>query len=207
MTIQKIEIAIVVAVVLVTAAAIVRAQEKKPDAAYYITKEEIDTVNKTPGLDRTIAVVDIGDEHFAIGVIHRGPSTQPPAPATNTRPCGVTEANPAANLTAGLTHDEQTEGYYIISGEGTLVTGGHIVNGRTEPATAEVVTILNGPSCRGRIAGPDVVKRFVKTGDIVIIPPGVPHGWAEVKDHVDYLSFRPSGDLFTAGYVHPSIKK
>jgi uncharacterized protein YjlB len=55
--------------------------------------------------------------------------------------------------------------------------------------------------------GPDVVKQFVKVGDIIIIPAGVPHGWAEIPDHVDYLSFRPSARVLTAGYVHPSIKK
>jgi quercetin dioxygenase-like cupin family protein len=52
-----------------------------------------------------------------------------------------------------------------------------------------------------------VVKKVVKTGDIVIIPAGVPHGWTDITDHVDYLSFRPSDHVLTAGYVHPSIKK
>ena len=40
--------------------------------------------------------------------------------------------------------------------------------------------------------GTDVVKRVVKVGDIIIIPAGVPHGWTNITDHVDYLSFRPS---------------
>ena len=42
--------------VLVAPAAVGFAQGKKPTAAYYITKEEVDTVNKTPGVDRTIKV-------------------------------------------------------------------------------------------------------------------------------------------------------
>src|SRR5436190_15763395 len=41
-------------------------------AATYITKEQVDTVNKQPGTDRTIRVVDIGHENFAVGIIHRG---------------------------------------------------------------------------------------------------------------------------------------
>jgi hypothetical protein len=57
------------------------------------------------------------------------------------------------------------------------------------------------------IGGNDVVRRDVKEGDIVIIPAGVPHGWATIPEHVDYLSFRPSDHILTAGYVHPSIKK
>jgi quercetin dioxygenase-like cupin family protein len=52
-----------------------------------------------------------------------------------------------------------------------------------------------------------VVKRTVKVGDIIIIPAGVPHGWSNIPDHVDYLSFRPSADILTVGYVHPSLKK
>ena len=32
----------------------------------------------------------------------------------------------------------------------------------------------------------------MKPGDVVIVPPGVVHGWADIPDHVDYLSFRPS---------------
>ena len=42
---------------------------------------------------------------------------------------------------------------------------------------------------------------------IVIIPAGVPHGWAEIPEHVDYLSFRPSARVLEAGYVNPALKK
>jgi quercetin dioxygenase-like cupin family protein len=52
-----------------------------------------------------------------------------------------------------------------------------------------------------------VVVREVKVGDIIVIPAGVPHGWTTIPDHVDYLSFRPSQRVLTAGYVHPSIAK
>lgn len=213
----------IVGIALVVAPAVVGfAQNKKPTAAYYITKEQVDTVNKTPGVDRTIQVMDIGDQHFSVGIIHRGATGAPaaaaaarpagaPAPAPNpaTQPCGETvpAAQVPAGLSSGLYHSGQTEGYYIVSGEGTIVTGGHIINGRTSAPDAEVTTTLNGPSCSGRIGGNDVVHKFVKTGDIVIIPAGVPHGWDEIKDHVDYLSFRPSSNVLTVGYQHPSLKK
>ena len=211
----------IVGIALVLSPAVGFAQSKKPTAAYYITKEEVDTVNKTPGVDRTIKVMDIGDQHFSVGIIHRGSTTAPAAPAAaarpagaapaappaNTQACGEAVATPPAGLSSGLYHNKQTEGYYIVSGEGTIVTGGHIVNGRTSAPDAEVTTTLNGPSCSGRIGGNDVVKRLVKTGDIVIIPAGVPHGWVEIKEHVDYLSFRPSADILTVGYEHPAIKK
>ena len=185
--------------------------------AVYITAEEIATVHKTPGVDRTVRVVDIGPEHFSVGTIHRGktgapaaggpPAAPPAAPAAAPVPCGETGPAPAAGAPRGLYHELQTEGYLITSGAGTMVTGGHIVNGRKSAPDAEVTTTLNGPSCSGAIAGSDVVFKEVKTGDVVIIPQGVPHGWSNIPDHVDYMSFRPSGPTLTAGYVHPSIKK
>jgi mannose-6-phosphate isomerase-like protein (cupin superfamily) len=191
---------------------------QKPTAAYYITAEEVETVNKTPGVDRTIQVMDIGDQHFAVGIIHRGKTgapaaapaagaARPAAPANPQPACGEAVTTPPADLSSGLYHEKQTEGYYIVSGSGMIVTGGHIVNGRKSAPDAPVTTELNGPSCSGRIGGADVVKRMVKQGDIIIIPAGVPHGWAQIDDHVDYLSFRPSSDILTVGYRHPSIKK
>src|SRR6266705_1192426 len=35
------------------------------------------------------------------------------------------------NFTVGIIHDSQTEGYYIVSGGGTMFTDGYIVNGRS----------------------------------------------------------------------------
>ena len=45
--------------------------QSKPTAATYITDEDVKAVNALPGIDRTIKVVDIGPENFAVGVIHR----------------------------------------------------------------------------------------------------------------------------------------
>src|SRR3954470_14583753 len=44
----------------------------KPAAATYISDEEVKAVNALPGVDRTIRVVDIGPENFAVGIVHRG---------------------------------------------------------------------------------------------------------------------------------------
>ena len=194
--------------------------QSKPTAAYYITKEDVDKVNAQPGVDRTIKVMDIGDQHFSVGIIHRGKTGAPaaaaaPRPAAaapaaapaNVKSCGEATGSLALSGASGIAHYKQTEGYYIVSGAGTMVTGGRVVNGRESAPDAEVTTTLNGPSCSGQIGGSDVVKRDVKVGDIIIIPAGVPHGWATIPDHVDYLSFRPSADILTVGYEHPSLKK
>jgi hypothetical protein len=193
---------------------------QSPKAATYITDEEVKKVNSQPGIDHTIRVVDIGNEHLAVGIIHRGPTGGGPArggaargapaapSAAPAEPCAEQAGAPPANGTpGGITHDSQTESYVIVSGGGTLVTGGHIVNGRKSAADSDVTKVLNGPSCSGTIAGADVVKRVVKTGDVIIIPAGVPHGWTDIADHVDYLSIRPSAHVLEAGYVNPAIKK
>ena len=209
--------------------------QSKPTAATYITDEEVKAVNALPGVDRTIRVVDIGPENFAVGVIHRaapgargtgagagaaagggagrgagagagGAAGRGAAPAGD--PCGEQTTSPPTGGTPGMiAHDQQTEGYLIISGSGTLVTGGKIVNGRKSAAESEVTKVLNGPSCSGMAVGADMVKKVVKTGDIIIIPANVPHGWTDITDHVDYLSFRPSARVLEAGYTNPALKK
>jgi mannose-6-phosphate isomerase-like protein (cupin superfamily) len=200
--------------------------QSTPTAATYITDEEVKAVNATPGVDRTIRVVDIGNENFAVGIIHRVAAAAGAArgvgagagagaaagggraAATAPVPCGEQAATPPAGaVPGGIAHDSQTEGYVIVSGSGTLVTGGHIVNGNKSAPEAAVTRELNGPSCSGLMVGADIVRRVVKTGDIIIIPAGVPHGWTDITDHVDYLSLRPSDHVLQAGYVHPAIKK
>jgi hypothetical protein len=215
----------VLAVVVVLTPAVVSSQgaKTKPTTATYITKEEIDLVNKEgQGTDRNIRTVDIGHENFSVGIIHRGKTVDgvqlaaaggaaanaaggaraggaagAPAPT----PCGRQMPTPPAGGTAGgITHDSQTEGYYIVSGAGTMFTDGYIVNGRHNPSPD-----LNGPTCGGMAYS--VVKKQVKAGDIIIIPAGVVHGWVDIPEHVDYLSFRPSPGILTAGYVHPVLRK
>lgn len=190
---------------------------QSPKGATYITAEQVKQVNALPGVDRQIVNVDIGKSNLAVGVIHRGKTgapaagaggAAPAAAAPPPEPCGDTmTGQPPAGSASGIAHNGQTETYIIISGSGTLVTGGRIVNGRKSGPDSTVTKILNGPSCSGVIAGTDVVRKVVDVGDIIIIPAGVPHGWTDITDHVDYLSLRPSDHVLQAGYVHPAIKK
>jgi len=190
-------------------------------SATYITKEQVDAVNATPGTDRTLEVFDLGKTAMSIGIIHRGPTGGAArgagagagggagrANAAPQVPCGDKVATVPADATPGaIAHDQTTETYIIVSGGGTLVTGGKIVNGNRSAADSEVTRVLNGPSCSGPTVG-NVVKKVVKTGDIIVIPAGVPHGWTDITDHVDYLSVRPDPDkVLEHGYVHPAMKK
>jgi len=190
-------------------------------AATYITDEEVKAVNKLPGVDRQIISTDIGKSNLSVGIVHRGPTNAPAAApagggagggaaaAASQQPaCGESSSTPAAAGTAtGIAHDAQTETYIIVSGGGTLVTGGRIVNGRRSAPESQVTLVLNGPSCSGRIEGADVVKKAVKPGDIIIIPAGVPHGWTDITDHVDYLSVRPDPERVLKPYLNPALKK
>ncbi len=189
---------------------VVRAQSK-PTTATVISKEEIDAVGKAeqdkPTQDMNVKVVDLGYENYSLGIIHRGTTHRPPnaaaprpanANAPAPEPCGRhMDTLPPGGTRGGLTHDVQTEGYYIISGGGTMMLDGYIVNGRHTDIP------MNGWSCGGTAYG--VKKVQVKVGDVVVVPPGVVHGWADIPDHVDYLSFRPSQKALQAGYVNPLI--
>ncbi len=202
-----------------------------PKTATLITKAEIDKISATEQSQRTrdenAKVVDIGDGwSMELGIIHRsqqhvltvaearaqaaGRGSAPAAagrgnaPAADQRtPCGEQMANPPADALQGaITHDFQTEGYYIVSGGGTAFIDGTLVNGRRSTNNPDGGP--NGPGCGGGVA---VGSRKIelKVGDVLIVPPGVIHGWFDIPDHVDYLSFRPSHDVMKNGWVNPTI--
>ena len=108
---------------------------------------------------------------------------------------------PTDAMPGAITHDNQTEGYYIVSGGGTAFIDGHVVNGRH--GTANPDGGPNGPGCGGWGVGSRKIE--LKVGDVLIVPPGVIHGWAYIPDHVVYLSFRPSHDVMKNGWVNPTI--
>lgn len=74
-------------------------------------------------------------------------------------------------------HDDVTEVYQIIEGNGILVTGGALQS--VKPITDAVVLGEIGPSSGGQaIVGG--TRHRVGPGDIVIIPAGTPHGFIEI---------------------------
>ena len=118
--------------------------------------------------------------------------------------CG--EPRAGAKGPNGIFHDDTAETYVVISGSGTLITGGTIVNGTRSAPDNEVTTILNGPSCNGTMVG--FTSRQIKEGDIIVIPERVPHGFSAVPDHVTYLSVRPDlKKVLQHGYVNAALTK
>ena len=95
---------------------------------------------------------------------------------------------------APVTHDVVTEIYYILEGGGDFATGGTLLdpqpmmtNGKpTNPASI-------GPSEKGtKVSGG--ATRHVSTGDVVMLPPGVVHGFTKLDGHVTYMVVRVNPD-------------
>src|SRR5258708_16200625 len=218
------------AAILIPVAVIAQPRPGNPTTATVISKAEIDKISATEQSQQTrdekARVVNIGDGwSMERGIVHRskqrvmtvgeaqaarGRGNAPAAAARGnaqaaapTTPCGEQMANPPADALQGaITHDNQTEGYYIVSGGGTAFIDGKVVNGRRSTNNPDGGP--NGPGCGGGVA---VGSRKIelKVGDVLIVPPGVIHGWFDIPDHVDYLSFRPSHGVMKNGWVNPTI--
>ena|SRR5215467_9851110 len=193
-----------------------------PKDAVVISNEDIkavlkyaaDTKRTIP--DNSIRVIDMGKYQLAVGIVHRGATGGAnAATAAGNAGRGAAAPNPQAACgerrsgatgPAGIYHDDTAETYVVVSGSGTLITGGTIVNGTRSAADNEVTTILNGPSCNGTMVG--YSSRQIKEGDVIVIPEGVPHGFTTIPDHVTYLSVRPDlKKVLQHGYVNPGLTK
>ena len=81
------------------------------------------------------------------------------------------------------------------------------LEGRPAAADSEIVRVAVGPSNQGTFKEP-AQRRRVGAGDVVIIPPGVYHGFDEITTGIEYLAVRPDPDhVLPAGFVHPAVKK
>lgn len=118
--------------------------------------------------DHALRVVDIeGKYNVGVGVVHRIKTTGP-------------------DSSSGIEHSEITEVYHVISGSGTLVTGGAIED--KKPAKPETVKVV-GPSMAGDKARGGV-SREIGPGDVVIIPPNTPHWFSRIDAEMVYLVVR-----------------
>jgi mannose-6-phosphate isomerase-like protein (cupin superfamily) len=203
----------ILAMLLVVSPTIALAQA--PKDGVYITDEDIKAVLKHSAdthrtiPDNTLRVIDMDKYQLGVAVVSRGamgsaaPANTASGNAAPATACG--EKRPGATGPNGIFHDDTAESYVVISGSGTLITGGAIVNGKRSGPTDEVTTVLNGPSCGGTMVG--YTSRQIKVGDVIIIPEGVPHGFSAIPDHITYLSIRPDlKKVLKHGYVNPALK-
>jgi len=78
-----------------------------------------------------------------------------------------------------------TETYYMLEGAGVLVTGGTL----RKPSTPRQSNLGNWTDTGSNGIEGGVSRRLSK-GDVVIIPGGVPHGWASLEGDITYLIVR-----------------
>jgi mannose-6-phosphate isomerase-like protein (cupin superfamily) len=137
-------------------------------AAAYVTASDIDAAlrqmppNSTT-FDKPIKTVDTGAYKVTIVILRRVPGQTPDS---------------------SLLHDRVTEVYQIITGAGMFETGGTLVDGKPVDLTTEAA----GPSIRGTIQGGE--SRRIGPGDVVVIPPGLPHRFSKLDGTITYLVTR-----------------
>ena len=100
----------------------------------------------------------------------------------------VTRAKTTSGGGPALAHSQITEVYYIISGNGTLVTGGTLAEA-TDVTAPQAVSVI-GPSTSGtKILNGK--SRQVGPGDMTIIPANTPHAFTEITtDRIVYMVVR-----------------
>jgi len=161
---------IVLGMLLLLIASSARAQA--PMAATDITAAQVQAfikdAPKDRNSDRPMRVVDTGGYRVGIFGVFRPKSAPPNATVHQTK---------------------VSEVYYMLEGAGTLVTGGTL----KKPATPRQSTLGNWTDVASTGIEGGVSRRIAK-GDIVIIPGGVPHGWASTESDITYLIVRPDPD-------------
>jgi mannose-6-phosphate isomerase-like protein (cupin superfamily) len=148
------------------------ARAQAPSGATDITAAQVKAFLKDApqdrNSDRPIRVVDAGGYRVGIFGVFR-PKSAPP------------------NATVHQTN--VAEIYYVLEGTGTLVTGGTL----KKPATPRQSTLGNWTDIASTGIDGGSSRRIAK-GDVVIIPGGVPHGWASTESDITYLIVRPDPD-------------
>lgn len=136
-----------------------------PVPAVFISKEEHEAGLKESiarnAVDTPIKATDVPGGKAAVAMLYR---SKPEASA--------------------LIHNDVTETYYILSGSGTIVTGGSLGT----PKPTDLTRVNAGMSQTGTRVGGE--SRKVKPGDIIIIPAGTPHSFSELDAPISYLVYR-----------------
>lgn len=182
---MRLKLPVLIVTILLPHPSVTEAQQS-PDAATDIYAEQVQSVLKNMigvTIDRQLKVADIGgDENVAVGILHR------------------TGEHDTDGAHRGLVHAYVTEVYIMLSGWGTLLTGGELFN----QGELSEGSIAIGPSFNAESRGGLV--REIEEGDIVVIPAGLMHTWTSIPNHVTYLSVRIDPDqVLPTGYVNPEI--
>lgn len=76
-------------------------------------------------------------------------------------------------------HTKETDIFYVVDGEATIVTGGTMIGGKeTQPNQLRGTSIDGGETYH------------LKKGDSITIPAGVPHWFKEVPQSIQYFTVK-----------------
>ena len=170
-------VALPVAFVLTTATASL-AQSPAADATY-LTGKDIEAMvkakapsgpaaaGKAPGAsDVVMSMVPAGSSNVGVSVLQYAK--------------GSRQINGVVTTTS---HSDTPEVYYVLHGSGTILTGGAIDKTRESTETR-----LVGPSIFGAPKG--AVAHKITTGDVIIVPPNMPHVVSDVTEDLAFLIIR-----------------
>lgn len=73
-------------------------------------------------------------------------------------------------------HEKETDVFYVVEGEATLVTGGKMIGSHVTSPGQRLGTGIQG----GEV-------HHLSKGDVVVIPAGIPHWFKEVPNSVTYF--------------------
>jgi mannose-6-phosphate isomerase-like protein (cupin superfamily) len=154
------------------------AQAPSGDATY-LTAKEIDALvkskapsgpaaaGKAPGAsDVVMSMLPSGSVNLGVSVLQYAK--------------GSRLINGVVNSTS---HSDTPEVYYVLHGAGTILTGGTIDKTRESTESR-----LVGPSIFG--APKNAVAHKISTGDVIIVPPNMPHVVSDVTEDLAFLIIR-----------------
>jgi len=127
-------------------------------------------------VDQQVRSVDIGKVQIGIGM-----DTRPKLVPDPNRKGGVAE------------HEQISEVYHVIDGEGTLLTGPDLVNPVKRPPDERTVVLQNGPGYNAEAMRQPMLTHL-KAGDMIVIPAGTGHLFTEIPDHITYMMVRIDPD-------------
>ena len=167
------------------------AQGGKPTTATVITKDEIAKISATEQSQRTrdenAKVVDIGDGYsMELGIVHRS-STRTPAPPRAAGAAPAEEREPCGRTMATL--PPATAAAWARARRRLLrpPPGGA---GRSSALCLDDAS--QTPMRRRLLSGAGLASGNELSCNVLIVPPGVVHGWADVPESSCGLSHPPS---------------
>jgi Cupin len=135
----------------------------------------MEELSPTAAIDQPMCTVDGGTANVGVFVVYR--------PEEADQGCTIEHDT--------LANDKATSIFFVLNGAGTLITEGKLKD-PTRISSGDPDLRLLGSGSRGSgIKGGE--SRRIAKGDIVIIPPGVPHGFSAIEKSIAYEVVRVDG--------------